>query len=175
MSNKQIEVENAFREWVKEHTDLMVIFDNQNGPRPKRPYISIGDVSGWRKAQMTDSFEQISGDLYRVRGRRTKVFQVDCYGDVDGKINPQHVLENLRDTIDDPLVVDKQFRLGYAIENQSDPRDLTEIRDTKFEPRALIEFTVAAEFSREVRTGYIEKVDIEGQLGSQERNIQGPN
>lgn len=173
--NRQTEIENAFRDWVKENTGMAVIFDNQNGPRPERPYICIGDVTGWRKVQMTDSFEAVAGDVFRVRGRRTKVFQVDCYGEVDGQLNPQHVLEALRDTIDDPMVVEKQFRQGYAIQDQGDPRDLTEVRDTKFEPRAMIEFTVAAEFSRDTRPGSIEKVDIEGHLGSQDRTIEGPN
>lgn len=170
---RQKQIEKDFRAWVKLHTGLEVIFDNQNGPRPKRPYITVGDVTGWRKAQMTDEQQQ-DGDIARLRGRRTKVFQIDCYGEVAGKTNPQHILEGLRDTIDDPIVVETQFNQGWAIENQGDPQDLTEIRDTKFEPRAMMEVTVAAAFSRDTRTGYVEKVDITGTIGTQDRTIEGP-
>ena len=179
--NRAAQIEKDFRSWVMAQTGFAadrVIFDNQNGPRPERPYITIGDVTGWQKAQMVDSQEPVPGgdaDQLRIRGRRTKIFQVDCYSTVECGVNPQHVLESLRDSIDDPQVFELQHRQGWALQDQSDVTDLTELRDTKYEPRAMIEFTVAAEFIRDTRPGYIEKVDVVGTLGSQTRNISGPN
>lgn len=161
--SRERDIENAFRGWVSDETGLMVIFDNQNGPRPQRPYITIGDVTGWVKDQQVDEMQEVDGDLFRIVGRRRKTFQVDCYGDIAGETNPLEVLGRLRDGLDDPLVVQRQCMDEYSVIQPNDIRDLSALRETSFEPRASMEFVLAAEFTRDTRTGYIKNVQVNGE------------
>jgi len=157
-------IEDAFRRWVVDETKLIVVFDNQNAPRPARPYVLISDVTGWVKAQNTDAIESVSGDKFRVRGRRLKTFQVDCFGDVEAKTNPLEILEALRDGLDDPLVVQRMHTDEYSVQDDSDVKDLSALRDTNFEPRASTDFVVAAEFYRETEPGYVERAEVNEEI-----------
>lgn len=154
--------------WVTGVTGLQTIWLNPNAPRPKLPYITLNmtdfQLMNWDWISPPDD----DGMAYLL-GDREFLLEVQYYGD-----NKFDVMEKLRSSLQIPTIRESLLNAGVVFVNRESLMDLTELLDTKYEQRIIMElkFRVSNQGVTDVETfeiGYIETVSGEGTF----KNIDG--
>lgn len=143
--------------WAEKYSGLKAIWAFQDGPRPERPYVLLTKLTGQIKQGSVDTIVHESDDTFEIVGDRRQSIQIDIFGQ-----NALERLTILRDTLEDPNVVDLLFSGGVSIIEEGEPRDLSLLRETHFETRASLEMIVGLRTVRTTNLGAIESTIVEG-------------
>lgn len=152
----------ALYTWFSETSGITTIWSEQSGPRPKRPYATLKVVSGAAKIGGEDNLRQASSGRFVLNGPRTFALRCQVYGE-----NALTILNEVRDSLDDPLIVEQLDESGIAIVDDGNPSDITEALETYFEQRAVLDVMLQINTERPTKVGSLAKVGINGQnIGS---------
>lgn len=138
---------------IKELLAVEVIWENQNGPKPKKPFATIllspVGTRGMDEKRKTDG-------KVEVIGQREAVLEVNYFGS-----NAVDTLVELDQKMRSDTVADRCFNEGVVFFDSGDVLDITELLDSnKFEERAMIEFRIRFAKSYIDQPGYFETVEI---------------
>lgn len=110
-----------------------VIWQNQNSPRPAKPYISLF-LSGIQRVGEDSISSSDSTGKIRMIGNREFTLKVNCFG--DGSIG---ILSNMVDAFTRNTVL-QMIRTYDLVYIDSDPvEDMAELVDSRYEPRAVVD------------------------------------
>lgn len=161
-------IDKAFYTWVKNFTGESVIWWDQNGPRPERPYLTL------RKSSLLPlghdfyaDVESVSG-FTKIGGVRQLTLQINHYG-----VNSIGVLEGLCTS----LWIEEYSLLlreaGITFLNRLAIQDLTDLLDTRFEDRSQMDmlFLIGSQTDN-VAVGVVEDVNGTGTYKEENSTIK---
>jgi hypothetical protein len=162
---KFAEIQDAIYNWFVSTTEVKAVWAEQEGPRLERPYAMLKLITGPVKTNGMDQLSYLSGDKFELRGDRTVTCSINVMGS-----GAHDIAALARDSLDDPTIVDQLSEKGLAVWDEGDVRDLTQKLETHWETRAQLDVVFAFASSYETNTGWIEKVELEGDYGDVETN-----
>lgn len=141
---------------VRDITEKTTIWQKQNAPKPKKPYLAI----------RLFGFREIGQDEILLNGPTITDVIVNSHNDVTLEcqwIGPGSMegLLALRQALGKPTILDRCVAAGVCIELLNDVMDIAALLDSnEYEERAVIEFNVS--FARRAidNPGVIEKINI---------------
>lgn len=160
------EIKDAIYTWASSNVTAQVIWAEQEGPRPERPYLTLKLITGPTKTMAIDNFKY-DNDLTKfvLNGDRSVVLSINAFGN-----DAFDLLATLQNSLDDPTVIDELFENSLSILDDGDIRDVTLALETSFETRAVMEVTFGYAHKRETSVVDIQKVELEGDYGAIETN-----
>lgn len=180
-------IENALRSWVRVASgfdDSAVIWDNQNGSRPARPFITLhleGPLALGAVDAVTHKYSATrpAGAEIEIKaeGPRELTLSIQCYGlSPIGSDSPRAVLSRVQTKLGLPSVKDALGAAGVSVFDKGRIQDLSEILDTGFEARALLEVRCYAVESATETSTYIKTVELtdEGPEPDKVFTVTGP-
>jgi len=150
----------AIMAWVKSQVDSSVtVYWMEQGPvppRPPRPCINMKIVTPSVKIGGKDDLRYVGGNFV-VNGPRKMLVSFNSYG-----VEAIEIMTDLRDSIDDPDVIDQLGAAGLAFVREGDVENLTQLLDSNYETRAHIDIEFG--YNIENATGIVEidKISING-------------
>lgn len=158
-------LETVAQSLLSQLTDLTVIRANQDGPRPKLPYITYQINS--RTIIGSDDYGLVDGGgLMPIKGTREGTILVNFFGE-NAREYADNLVNNIRKITSHYLM----RRLNLIIFNNTAVRDMTSLRDSaSFEGMANVDlsFRYTANYSDDV--GMIEKVSVNGTIDNVKTN-----
>lgn len=166
-----LEIQDNIWTWAEANTppDCPVIWDKPNVPRPCEPYVTLNLIIPSLKTGH-DSWRYLSGDDYCIGGQRTLTLSVIAYGpDIkdqvpQGILSAQQIIMDLRDSLENPLVLLELRRNGLAVHNEPVVNDISALLETGFQDRANMDIVLGFAHNQTVPVGIIEKVEGEGTI-----------
>lgn len=150
---------NAIYNWVKSRVDstVTIYWMEQSTPRPPRPCLSIKIVTPSIKPYRDDlRFDEATGRFTLV-GPRIMMVSFNTYGE-----KAIDILIGLRDSVDDPYVVDQLESAGLAFQTDGEVENLTELLDSNFETRAHMDIIFGYHVENLIKVVEIDKISING-------------
>jgi len=137
---------------------VVVIFADQNSPRPNLPYAvvridTIIDV-GFDEVREIDSVTNIA----TIGGQRQATVTVDYFGP-----NPLVEITKAFNALEKQNVLDQLSASGIAILDKNDIQNLTDMLETIFEERASFDFFLGFADNVEDDLGIIESTEVTGE------------
>lgn len=141
-------------------TGIPVIFFNSNAPRPALPYVTL----------FLQSLVQIGDDyipkpdnvgLSEIIGDREFTLNVQVFGG-----DPITILENLRSSLQKETVLNGLRANNIAFVQHFPINDITELLDSRFEPRASMDILFRIAQTDSENNGLIETVEIEEEFSN---------
>ena len=166
-----LELQDAIWSWAQENVppQCTVIWDKPNVPRPCEPYVTLNLTTVSVKTGH-DSWQYISGDDFRIGGQRTLTLSVIAYGpNLEEQMNQeiksaQQICTDLRDSLENPLVLEKLRKNGLAVHNEPTVQDISALLESGFQDRANVDITFGYAHNQRVPVGIIEKVEGEAHV-----------
>ena len=149
-------VRQDIRDWLAEVMDIEVIFANQDGPVPPRPYATV--LVGSIVNPVTDHLSHPDDEEeYTQTGVRQFTVSVQVFAD-----DAVDVLEELRSYIPTPEAINDLEGIETVCYNTSDVEDLTALSGTQYRTRASIDlfFRITVVKDRTLEDGVMSEVDI---------------
>jgi len=160
----------GLRDWVVTVTELAddhVVVAPFDATRPSLPYAtlqavgpSIAPVHDEAHVDLDDDLDDGNG-IERIRGHRKTTYDLNVYGLTLGV---DDLVEAVRHSMQSPSLREEMRNAGLQILAVGNPRDLSELVDTRHERRMQCEITVgyALQWTRTVAT--IEQVVFTGEV-----------
>lgn len=140
---------------VAELLGCTVIWANQNGPKPKKPFATLR-LYAFRGVGMNDEIPTTTLGQVEVKGTHEATLEVQYFG-----TNAEQKLIELNQALSKPTVLDKCFSADVAFFDAQNVQDLTALLDaTNYEERASVDLSVRFILSTTDEPGYLEKVSI---------------
>lgn len=166
---KFLDLQDYLWAWADVNTphECVVIWDKPNVPRPCEPYVTLNLIVTSMKTGH-DSWIYESGDNFCIGGQRIATLSVIAYGpdlkeQVPQGINSaQQIILDLRDSLENPLVLEKLGANGLAVHNEPTVNDISALLETGFQDRANMDIMFGFAHNQSVPVGIIEKVTGEG-------------
>jgi len=150
-------VKDVIFEWASNNFGEGVIWSKQDGVKPIKPFVELNLLDGGKKTGFTDNFRD--GSL--LCGNREMVVSVNVYDNVDAMIKAN----DLKDTLDDPNVIDFFQATNIGISEVRNVVDLSQLLDSaSWERRAQFDFTVYFAFNKLIDAGQILTVELTNNL-----------
>lgn len=148
----------AIYNWFKKQSDITVIWADQASPRPARPYGSLKVISGPVKLGGQDNLRQdpVTGALL-LNGPRQITVSMNVYGE-----EAMDILSTVRDSLDDPSVIDELDAQGLSVSEDGSVQNLTEALETHFETRAQMDVIFMLQEERATAVGTVTKIGLNG-------------
>lgn len=165
---KKVDIENAWFDFLRAALPEKweIIFSEQNDNRPRLPYLTIKIVSGGGKQTIdSDIRAEKTGDetVHYLVSQRNYALSLQTYGP-EGMDALADVLASLDDY--DLHEILRGADIGGI--NPGQPADITAILPTKFEERCSLDILFHSSHNKIVNIGTIEKVEIAGEIVSNE-------
>jgi hypothetical protein len=126
-------IQQAFYDWVSTKTGVTTIWFFPNAPRPERPYISLNiaelSINGWDYETPPDAT-----GLASLFGDRDLTLEINHYGP-----GGFEALDKLRTSVLEFAVQQDLCAAGIGLVDRMPITNTTELLDTKYEPRAMME------------------------------------
>jgi len=169
----------GLRDWVVTVTQLaddQVVVSPFDGTRPSLPYATLQTVGPSIAPVHDEVHTDLDDDLAdgdgaeRVRGHRKTTYDLNVYGLTLGV---DDLIEAVRHSMQSPSLREQMCAIGLQILDVGNPRDLSELVDTRHERRLQCEITVgyALQWTRTVAT--IEQVVFTGEVLSTATDAEG--
>jgi hypothetical protein len=152
-------IENTIQGWVKDQTDLPVIWEDQSEARPDGPYGSVRMLTGpLRKGH--DEFQKGEDpEKFQTSGLREFSVSVNIY-----RAEAFSKCSHLHSTIEDVLILDTFRAAGLAYIAASAVRNLTKLSGSRYESRFQFDVRFRLTDVNESDPGLIEHVEIEDEI-----------
>jgi len=151
----------AIYTWVSTVTGITTIWDKPNATRPALPYATLNILS--RSPGSVGKADEIykSADTFTYNFRKTITLSCNIYAN--------NAYLALMETLINSLELETYragLRIaGFAIWGNSDPVDVSQLLDTKFEPRVSTDFFFSYNKEVDDEIGEIRKVTFGSDLG----------
>lgn len=140
---------------ITELLGCTVIWANQNGPKPKKPFATLR-LYAFRGVGMNDESPTDTPGEIEVRNTVEATLEVQYFG-----TNAEQKLIELNQALSKPTVLDKSFSAGVAFFDAQNVQDLTGLLDAaNFEERAAIDLSVRYVNSMTDNPGYVSQVNL---------------
>ena len=140
---------------VTELLGCTVIWANQNGPKPRKPFAKLRLYAS-RSVGMNDEVPTDTAGKIEIKGTIEKTLEVQYFG-----TDAEQKLIELNQALSKPTVLDKCFSASVAFFDAQNVQDLTGLLDaTNYEERASIDLSVRFTLSATDEPGYFDKVSI---------------
>jgi hypothetical protein len=152
--------------YIQQETKLKAIWDDESGPRPSLPYVSIKIISG----PVKEGFDDIRQDADRnftVEGHRLFTLSINIWGR-----DAHEKMSILRDGFERPSACDFFNARRIALVTYSNIINLTGLRETSFEERAQMDVRIRAVSVTKDTVRTIEKIELENQIDGSTTVIQ---
>jgi hypothetical protein len=152
------EIDPLIYDWTVLYSGIEVIWSNDNGPKPDKPYIAL------RRQVMNPIGEEYlskpdSNGMAKISGNRDLIVYFQAYGD-----NAFGRLEDLWTTRLIPASQEFLATQGLSLVDRMAMSNITGLNDTKFEERAVMDLLFRFASQRvNVEVGLIESIEINGQ------------
>jgi hypothetical protein len=166
-------IEEALYEWASQSLARLapailatVIFQNENGPRPDKPYVAI-KIQGPTKVGSIDDERVVEGE-FTQSGIRSVPITVAAYGE-----QAFDLITFLQTALE--FNVDLLLAHGFGVGPINPAVDLTQLLDTQFEKRVQFDFELFVPNNVSIGGGgmeAIESVESPGQLGDNETTVE---
>jgi hypothetical protein len=161
MQRLPIAIEDALVAWIGAiHADATPMWANQDGPRPRLPFIVLDVIAGPRSIGTAEErYTQEDTYTYGIRKRGTLAIQVFA---VDALVRAGAIVNALE-------LPSRQAILqaaGIAVWGSDGPRDITELMDTAHEPRASLDLFLSWPEPADDAPGEIRGVRVIGTMDS---------
>lgn len=136
-----------------------VIWANQEGPRPSRPYVLMDLVTGPVQNQR-DEKRAVSPGVVDVTGHRTVTVSVDAFGQESDELSMQ-----LHSSLEKETIQGQLYTYGISVVRQESVEEKSLRLETKFEKRYGFDVIFNCVSSVRDEPGFIEKVEVSGNGG----------
>ena len=153
------EIENAVYDWVTSivDTSVVVIFENENGPRPSLPYISL-NLFAYAKVGESGKFGDIGTD-----GIKTIRYDEDFTASIQGYgVGSNDLLQQLKNSLQIGSVLSALNQSGLVIREDNNPitNIAIPIDGLSIEKRYIYDVFFGTAQCVEEYVGFIEDVEI---------------
>ena len=150
--------ETAIYTWISTIlSGLTIIWDKPNQPRPALPYATMNISQGSRSVGKPDQIWKET-DTYTQLARKVMTLTVNIYA-----LNAYlYYMETLINSLSLSSIQTILRVAGMASWGHSDPVDVSQLLDTKFEPRVSVDFFLSYATETDVEAGEIHKVTYTG-------------
>ena len=149
-------IRDAIYNWFSDQSRVTTIWADGSGPRPGRPYATLKLLTGAVKIGGQDNLRNGPGpSQFTLVGPRRLTVSCNVYG-----VNAMEILTNVRDSLDDPFVIDQLDADGLAVSDDGEPHDMTEALETYFEPRAQMDVIFELQADRMTEIGPVSKIQV---------------
>jgi hypothetical protein len=152
-------IENAIQGWVKDETDLPVIWEDQSEARPDGPYGSVRMLTGPLRKGHDEFQKSATEDKFQTSGLREFSVSVNIY-----RADAFSTCSHLHSTIEDVLVLERFQNVGLAYIAASGIRNLTKLSGSRYESRFQFDVRFRLTDVNETDPGVIEHVEIENEI-----------
>lgn len=148
----------AVYNWFRNQSGVTVIWADQASPRPPRPYATLKIISGTVKLGGQDNLrmDPVTG-AFLLNGPRKITVSCNVFGE-----EAVDILTGVRDSLDDPGVIDDLDAHGLSVSEDGNVQDMTEALETHFESRAQMDVIFMLQVERLSSAQPIEKIGING-------------
>jgi len=169
-------IRNALWTWVNAQTPdgVRTIFARQDGQRPPRPFVTLLVTTRQRPEHEHVGATNDQGET-RITANQSVTLQIQAFAQADeeqglsaGEV-AEAILLDLRDSLMKPSVREGLSAEGLAyVRELLAPQDVSEVSGNTWEGRGMmdLEFRTVAEVVDD--TGFIETVELTGQVGERE-------
>lgn len=148
-------IEDEIRALIAKATTLQVIFANQNGPRPKLPYVTLR-VDTAPRALLSEA-DLSEGGVQTYAAHRDATVELQCFG--DGSFE---ALDDLSQRLKGPSMVAAGYAANIAIYAVDAVQNIPVLRDgAKYEPRSVLDIGVRYTKQHDEDVGLIKTVQGE--------------
>jgi len=147
--------------------EVTVVFaeelENEGGPRPQKPYVTLKLISGPRHLTLDDEI-RFSGNNAALVGQRAYTLSVQSFG-------ADHIdyLNDISTYLDDPNKFSKlKSDADIAVTNRGAVLDISQQIGTAFERRASLDIIFNSSNNKPIDIEVIENVSISGTLTTQD-------
>ena len=161
------QLKDAIHTWLKKQigdelsSAKAVIWAEENGPRPKRPYATLKLVTPSQKPAGRDNLrsevDTHGNTTFVVNGPRRMFVDVNVFG-----VGAVELLTMARDSLDDPTVVDYFSANGLQVEQEGQVSNETELLESEFQERARMSMIFGYTFEKQVALKTIASLEING-------------
>jgi len=160
-------IEDEILALVSQATALQVIFANQNGPRPKLPYVTLRVGTSPRQGLLEGDLSEDGIQTYA--GHRDATVELQCFG--DGGFD---ALDNLGQRLKGPAMLAAALRLNLAVYATDAVQNVPVLRDGgKYEPRAVMDIGIRYTKQHDEDVGLINTVHGEMTLREGGHDLHG--
>lgn len=167
MRLKKADVEDAFYEWAAKAAGVEVVFSEQSNVKLDAPFITLKVISGPKRMGSTDDLEYVSGDDFKIIGRREMTISVQAFG-----CEAFDILSNLSTSFSEPDVQGFFQSKNIGIVDEGSPNDLTNLLDTDFQGRASMDIRFYVLDVKQVKVGTIRKTNVTGEIDTLDSIIE---
>ncbi|MDI9250281.1 hypothetical protein QMZ25_16900 [Stenotrophomonas sp. RS-48] len=148
-------IEDEIRALIAKATTLQVIFANQNGPRPKLPYITVRVDTAPRAPLLEADLSDDGNQTYAAH--RDATVELQCFG--DGSFD---ALDDLSQRLKGPYMVAAGYAANIAVYATDSVQNIPVLRDgAKYEPRAVLDIGIRYTKQHDEEVGLIKTVQGE--------------
>jgi hypothetical protein len=154
-------IEDALVAWVEAiHPDASIVWAKQNAPRPALPFIALDVIAGPQTiGPAEERYKQQDTFTYGIRKRGTLNVQVYA----DNALVRAAAIESALELPSRQAVLQAA---GIAVWGSEGVRDLTELLDTAFDPRAGLDLFISWPEPADDAPGEIHSVHVTGTAGN---------
>lgn len=127
------ELKEKIYDWVSANTSLLIIWENQNGPRPDENYISL-KINVYSKIGQTNYLDPDNNGDRIVKYDEDFTLSIKSYG-----ADTEDYLQVLKDSLQKESVIQGLIAEGIAIRNENEITDISILIDRTREERFLYE------------------------------------
>lgn len=148
----------AIYNWFSKQSDITTIWAEQGKARPKRPYATLKIISGTVKLGGQDNLRSdLSAGGFLLNGPRQITVSTNVYGE-----DAMDILTAVRDSLDDPAVVDDLDAHGLAVKEDGSVQNVTEALESHFEPRAQMDVVFMLQEERKASVVPVDRISLNG-------------
>ena len=147
----------AIYTWFSETSGIATIWAEQSGPKPKRPYATLKLITGAVKVGGEDNLRQYTSGKFVLNGPRTVTVRCQVFG--EGALD---ILSTVRDSLDDPSIIDGLDLSGLSVQDDGEPSNVTERLETSYEIRAVMDVKFDFNEERVANVGYVSETTVNG-------------
>ena len=145
-------IEDEILALISQATQLQVIFANQNGPRPKLPYITLRVGTAPRQGLLEGELSEDGVQTYA--GHRDATVELQCFG--DGGFD---ALDGLSQRLKGPGMLAAALEANLAVYATDAVQSVPVLRDGgKYEPRAVMDIGIRYTKEHDEDVGLIKTV-----------------
>lgn len=148
----------AIYNWFSKQSNITAIWADQSKVRPKRPYATLKIITGTVKLGGQDNLRDgPAGRPFVLNGPRQISLSVNVYGE-----DAMDILTTVRDSLDDPAVIDDLDAHGLAVTDDGSVQNVTEALESHFEPRAQMDVVFMLQEERDAFVVPVDRINLNG-------------
>lgn len=150
---KYSELRQNLYNWLNDKTSILIIFANQNGPRPNEKFIELRLTSISKLGHKDYTAPDDTTGIRIARIIEDFVLALTSYGS-----ETDDELQKIKEAFNTTEYINELSATGIAVRNDSDIRDISVEIDNEIEERYIYEINMGFSYDFEELAGIIEQV-----------------